>query len=115
MKRALIAAVCVTCVLAAPAGAENRATTTLTIDGWAPTDWFGQVKSPKHGCEVGRKVKLYRVAMGPDEKIGSDSSTQKGHNGAWTIQEDLPAGTYYVRTARTDKCAADRSEKFTFE
>ena len=61
------------------------------------------------------RVKLYRVAMGPDEKIGSDRSTEKGHNGAWTIQEDLPAGTYYVKTARTDKCAADRSEEFMFE
>jgi hypothetical protein len=116
MKRALIAIACVACLLAAPAGARSRAPTTLTIDGWAPSDWFGQVKSPKHKCEIGRRVKLYRVAMGPDEKIGSGKSAEgNGGNGAWTIHEGLPAGTYYVKTPRTSECAGDRSKDFNFE
>src|SRR4051794_18314287 len=115
MKRALIGIFCVACVLATPASARDRAATTVTIDGWAPHNWFGQVKSPKHGCEVGRRVRLYHVAMGPDEKIGSDKSTEGMGNGAWTIHEDLPAGTYYAKTARTDKCAGDKSDEFPFE
>lgn len=121
MRRAvlLVMASAVACVPAAwGAGKTN---TTVTIDavflGAGQTHWSGDVLSPRRVCKNGRRVLIFRVRDGADQKVGSTRS-KKGiaDNGYyWTFYKDgaAPRGRYYAKVKPTDTCQGDRSANMT--
>jgi hypothetical protein len=61
-------------------------------------------------CADNRKVKVFRIANGPDVKVGV--TTSNGSVGSWTlIHPDNIDGAYYAKAPRTDECQADRSDE----
>jgi hypothetical protein len=71
--------------------------------------FFGFVSSPKHKCELNRKVKLYKVRRGADQKIGSDIAQPNGPDSQWSINTDK-SGKFYAKVGATDTCGKAVSE-----
>jgi cysteine-rich repeat protein len=59
----------------------------------------GRVSSPRDACERGRTVVVFRVAAGPDQKIGSARTDSVGR---WRLTYNAPAGDYYAKVLRKD-------------
>lgn len=86
------------------ATAGGRAETTVTIN--ASGDPQGKVKSPKQSCVNNRKVNLFRVKPGDDDKIGSDTAD---NNGNWSTGNPGGGGKVYAKAGKTPDCQSDKS------
>ena len=117
MRRAipLLAASAVACVPAASAAAKTP--TTVTIDSVflasGQTHWAGDIMSKRKACKDRRRVLIFRVRPGADERVGSTRSFKgMADNGYyWTYFEQGAArrGRYYAKVKPTDQCEGDRS------
>jgi hypothetical protein len=105
------------------ASASGKADTRVTLDFIQPTPestiWTGDIFSSKKSCKNKRRVIVYRVLEGTDEKRGSTLSykgiSQPGYY--WSYEEELipPAGDYYAKVRPTEDCKGDSSPKYNFE
>lgn len=86
----------------ATAGGGTKTTVTINASG----DPHGKVKSTKESCVEGRKVKVYRVKPGADDKIGNDSA---GSDGAWSIGNPGGGGKIYAKVSKIEGCDGDKS------
>jgi hypothetical protein len=123
MRRALLAmgiamAIALACVPAAWGGGKANTTVTMDAAFLNPdgTYWSGDIFSPKRGCKDGRRVLVFRVRPGDDQKIGATKSykgtAQPGY--FWTlVKEGLYRGKFYAKVKPTDACQGDRSETLT--
>lgn len=104
----LAIAACGGLVLAGTAIAAD-APTTVTIK--APGgDVYGTVKSPKpQKCANGRKVSVFKVKSGKDEKVGSDIAQANNNEYQWNIGQPGVNGDIYARARAIDGCEADKS------
>jgi hypothetical protein len=110
----LAAAIAVVFVPVAEAG---KARTTVTLDNIEVTPgetlWTGDIFSPRKACKNRRRVFVYRVRAGADEKRGSTLSykgkAQPGY--FWVYEEEgiPPTGGYYAKVKPTARCKGDRS------
>ncbi len=91
----------------ATAGGGTKTTVTINANG----DPRGKVKSTKASCVEGRKVKVYRVKPGADDKIGDDNADS---DGAWSIGNPGGGGKIYAKVSRTNGCAGDKSPVVNF-
>ena len=125
MKRVVLLAVAGAMVCVPSALAGGKADTRVTLDniqsfpsGGVHTIWSGDIFSSQKSCKNERKVIVYRVLDGADEKRGSTlsykGSAQPGYY--WLYEEDgiPPAGDYYAKVRPTDGCKGDRSSTFGF-
>ena len=79
--------------------------------GWY---WHEGYIDSKRKCANNRKVVVYRIEAGPNEKIGSTRAN--GAVGAWTVTEEAVAdGIYYAKAPATSECQADRSNELGIE
>ena len=116
----LVAATMVMCVPSA--SAEGKASTRVTLDniqtfpsGGVTTIWTGDIFSPEKECKNRRRVFVFRVTDGTDEKRGSTlsykGSDQPGYYWIYEEEGTPPAGEYYAKVNPTDGCKGDRSER----
>ena len=122
----IAALVCLALGVSIPSAlAGGKADTRVTLDniqsfpsGGVHTIWSGDIFSSQKSCKNERKVIVYRVLDGADEKRGSTlsykGSAQPGYY--WLYEEDgiPPAGDYYAKVRPTDGCKGDRSSTFGF-
>jgi hypothetical protein len=109
-------------VFASTSTAGGKARTTVTLDGIfavpIETHWDGDLKSARKACKKQRKVLVFRVRPGADQKTGSTRSYKgKVDNGYyWSLVKDgiAPAGDYYAKVRPTDTCRGDRSPTLHF-
>ena len=123
MKRAFLLAVATAAAIVVPAAAASAKTaTTVTLDDVfivpVETHWDGDVKSSRKACKSKRRVLVFRVQPGADERIGSTRS-YKGKSSPgyfWSLVKDgvTPNGDYYAKVRPTDTCKGDRSETLSF-
>lgn len=125
MRRVVLFVAAVAMACAPSALAAGKANTRVTLDniqsfpsGGLVTVWSGDIFSSEKDCKNKRRVTVYRVLDGPDEKRGSTRSYKgEGNSGYfWLYQEDgiPPAGDYYAEAKATDGCKADRSPDYPF-
>ena len=120
-----VAAITMVVVCVPSASAAGKANTRLTLDGiqsfpigGISTTWSGDIFSPERECKNRRRVIVYRVLDGADEKRGSTlsykGSAQPGYY--WLYNEDgiPPAGDYYAEVKPTADCKADSSPVHPF-
>ena len=125
MKRTVLFGVAVTMVCVPFASAAGKAGTQVTLDhiesfpsGGVTTIWSGDIFSQERNCKNKRRVLVFRVREGADEKRGSTvsykGSDQPGYY--WLYEEPglPPAGEYYAKVRETDDCKADRSPLLGF-
>ena len=123
MKRAVLVALAVAAACVPLAWAGGKANTKVTIDAAlvlpGEAQWAGDIFSPRKACKDDRKVLIFRVRPGDDQKIGSTKSfrgiSEPGY--FWTHSEPgaAPAGKYYAKVKPTKKCQGDRSEAIPLE
>jgi hypothetical protein len=96
--------------LAPSAGAGGKASTKVSIKG--PGEVFGFVKSNKPArCAKNRKVVVFRVRPGKDERIASDTADRSGDRFMWSIgNPGLSPGRYYAKARATQKCKGAKSK-----
>ncbi len=117
MKRVVLFVVATTIMCVPSASAAGDAGTRVTLDNIQVTPsgtiWTGDIFSSKKACKNKRRVIVYRVRDGADEKRGSTlsykGSAQPGY--FWVYEEEGIArpGNYYAKVRRTDGCKRDRS------
>ncbi len=117
MKCAILVALAVAVACVPVAWADGRANTRVTIDSAfinpGETLFAGDIFSPRKACKNDRRVLIFRVRPGEDQKIGATrsykGSAQPGYY--WTHSEPglLPAGNYYSKVKRNMRCRGDRS------
>jgi len=99
----VVAAIAVTGVFSAGAGAAELTPTDVTIKG-ENGDYHGRVDSSKR-CESNRSVVVYKMTgakpkPSQDRKIGSDTTDQ---NGNWSIgNSGYKHGKFYARAAKRE-------------
>ena len=105
--------------LAAPAGAAQRAATTVTIAG-TNGDYFGTVSSPRPlKCAQNRKIFVYKQlgaeqVPSEDQQIGSDNASNNGGVYEWSIgNSGFKHGKFYALARRTPDCRRDTSPTIT--
>jgi hypothetical protein len=118
MKRAALLAMVIAMAFVPAASAGAKANTRLTFDSIVVTPsetiWAGDIFSPRKACKNQRKVLIFRVRDGADQKRGSTRSykgtDQPGYY--WVYREEglAPRGGYYAKVKPTDVCQGDRSE-----
>ena len=123
MKRVAVAALAVTVVCVPVAWGADKAKTRVTIDSafFLPgeTQWAGDIFSPRKKCKDNRRVRVFLVQPGADEKIGSTRSfkgkAQPGY--FWVLSEPGRAedGSYYSKVGPTRRCKGDRSPAIPLE
>ena len=99
------------------ASATTKARTTVTIDAVflsaGQTHWSGDIRSPRKGCKLDRRVFVYRARPGADEKVFSTKSykglTAPTHHWSDFVTGAAPHGSYYEKVKPTNKCKGDRS------
>lgn len=117
MKRAALLAMVIAMAFVPAASAGGKANTRLTFDSIvltpSETIWAGDIFSPRKACKNQRKVLVFRVRDGADQKMGSTRSykgtDQPGYY--WVFSKDglAPRGRYYAKVRPTDRCQGDRS------
>ena len=125
MRRVVLFVAAITMVCVPSALAAGKADTRVTLDniesfpsGGVVTISSGDIFSPEKGCKNKRRVIVYRVLDGADEKRGSTlsykGSDQPGYY--WLYEEDgiPPAGDYFAKAKRTADCKPDRSPVYPF-
>ena len=70
------------CAIAVAGGAPARAgdvvNSKVTLEVKRDVRFKGKVKSPASDCAIGRKVLLYRVRLGRDEKLAKTFTSESG-------------------------------------
>ena len=125
MRRVLLLAAAITVVCVPSASAAGKADTRVTLDGiftfpqgGISTTWSGDIFSSEKECKNRRRVIVYRVVDGPDEKRGSTlsykGSAQPGYY--WLYEEEgiPPEGDYYAKVNPNADCKADSSSLYPF-
>ena len=121
---AAIAAIAMFCLIAGTAPAHTtsyRSKVTLHIGsagGGASTVWFGEVTSPKAGCQPNRNVKVFRIEPGPDVRVARGETDSDGHFAIQRPGYPPPNGDYYAKVTRENIgprghrhiCQVDRSQ-----
>ena len=117
MRLALVfvAAIAMASVPAASAG--EKASTTVKLQsivlGSGQTSWGGAISSPNKACKNKRRVLVFRVRPGKDEKRGATKSYKglvaKGYFWSYSEQGAAPTGQYYAKVKPTDLCKGDKS------
>ena len=100
------------------ASAADKARTTVKLSsvtlGAGQTSWGGAISSPSKACKNKRRVLVFRVRKGKDEKRGSTKSYKgivaKGYFWSYSEQGAAPDGKYYAKVKPTDECQGDRSK-----
>ena len=120
MKRIVVAIAAGVVLSVASVSTAAAAGTQVTLDHIEVTPsgtiWTGDIFSSKKACKDKRRVFVYRVRGGEDEKRGSTrsykGSAQPGY--FWTYGEDgfAPPGRYYAKVRPTDGCKGDRSPAY---
>ena len=116
----LIAVAIAVVALPAPAGAmADTAGSRVSIDHFDDTGsdirWAGKVKSPRHQCEVGRRVTLWFRDSDSSNQVGSDKTDEKGR---WIIHTPFtmaPEAYAKVKPRKLPnglRCKGNRSEIF---
>ena len=112
MKR-LFAGMAAVAMMAAALGMASIAiagtNTTVTIN--PNGDPHGKVKSSNASCVEDRKVKVYRVKPGKDDKIGDDLADSDGE---WSIGNPGGGGRIYAKVGKTPDCDGDKSRIVNF-
>jgi hypothetical protein len=112
----LVVAIVTACVPAASAADKARTTVTLSSIGLGhgETSWGGPISSPSKTCKNNRRVLVFRVHRGKDEKVGATKSykgiSAKGYFWTYSQPGTAPSGKYYAKVKPTDTCKGDRSE-----
>ena len=118
MRRVVLCVVATTMVVCvASVSAAGKAGTRVTLDAIqiqpTGTIWTGDIFSPKKACKNKRKVIIYRVRAGADQKRGSTRSykgkAQPGYFWAYVEDGIPPAGNYYAKVLPNRRCKGDRS------
>ena len=82
--------------------------------GNGQTSWGGAISSPSKACKNKRRVLVFRVRPGKDQKRGSTKSYKglvaKGYFWTYTEQGAAPSGPYYAKVKPTDACQGDKSK-----
>ena len=120
MKRLVVFVIAGAMVCVSAASAANRAGTRVTLDNIevTPTStiWTGDIFSSKRSCKNNRRVIVYRVREGRDQKRGSTlsykGSAQPGYYWAYEEEGIPPAGNYYAKVRPTENCRGDRSASY---
>ncbi len=125
MRRTVLFMVAAALVCVPSASAAGKAGTRVTLDniqsfptGGIFTVWSGDIFSAEKECKNRRRVIVYRVLDGADEKRGSTlsykGSDQPGYY--WLYEEDgvPPEGDYYAKVNPTDDCKPDRTSIYGF-
>jgi len=117
MKRVVLLAIVIAVACAPVAWGGGKANTRLTFDSVFvvpnETQWAGDIFSPRKACKNDRRVLVFRVRDGADQKMGSTRSykgtDQPGYY--WVLSKDglAPRGKYYAKVRPTDRCQGDRS------
>lgn len=117
MRRAILVALGVAVASVPVAWADGKANTRVTIDSAfinpGETLFAGDIFSSRRACKNDRRVLIFRVRPGEDQKIGATrsykGSAQPGYY--WTHSEPglAPAGNYYSKVKPTERCQGDRS------
>lgn len=124
MRRAtMTAAVVVAAMLVPAAGAAGKTNTKVTMDAAfyasGQTHWAGDIFSPKKKCKNERRVLIFRVRPGADQKMGSTKSfkgiSQPGYFWTFFIEGAAPTGNYYAKVRPTTACKGDRSENLKLQ
>jgi hypothetical protein len=125
--RTLVAALALAATIGAMstpvASGGGRANTEVILDGIAyngttgRTEFNGRVESPRKDCANKRKITVYRVVDGADEKIGAQKSAKDGGIYRWFITDGgvAPDGDYYAKAEAGDTCKGDKSQKVTWD
>ncbi len=125
MRRTVLCIVATMLVCVPSASAAGKANTRLTLDniqtfvvGGVSTTWAGDIFSSEKECKNKRRVTVYRVLDGADEKRGSTlsykGSAQPGYYWLYNEEGVPPAGDYYGEVKPTDDCKADSSPIYPF-
>ena len=117
MKRVVVFVIAGAMVCVSAASAADKVGTRVTLDNIeitpSGTIWTGDIFSSKKSCKNKRRVIVFRVRDGADQKRGSTLSykgiAQPGYY--WAYEEDgiPPAGDYYAKVRPTEDCRGDRS------
>ncbi len=125
MRRAVLCTVATMLVCVPSALAGGKANTRLTLDniqsfptGGISTTWSGDIFSSDKECKNRRRVIVYRVLDGADEKRGSTlsykGSAQPGYYWLYNEEGAPPTGDYYAEVKPTDDCKSDRTPAYPF-
>ena len=106
--------------LLVPAGAmADKAGSRVSIDHFDDTGsdirWAGKVKSPRHQCEVDRKVTLWFEDPGPTTQVGSDKTDEKGRwiiHTPFTLDQNAYAKVKPRKLPNGLRCKGGRSADF---
>lgn len=91
--------------------AETRVAFVAIVPFGGGYSYEGTIES-KRKCANGRKVVVFRVQPGKNERIGATNAN--GSVGAWSVQHpDTPDGTYYAKAPPTSECQGDKSGKLS--
>lgn len=93
--------------VAVPASAKAPGTTKVTIKA-NDFSFYGEVKSNKNKCENGRKVVLFKVKAGKDQKVGSDFAQAEGDGYMWSVNTE-GNGDHYAKAKNVSGCDPGKS------
>jgi hypothetical protein len=122
MRRVVLCVVAAAMACVPAAWADGKANTRVTLDNIEVTPgstiWTGDIFSSRTSCKNERRVIVYRVRDGADQKRGSTLSykgiSQPGYYWAYEEEGIPPAGKYYAKVRSTDRCQGDRSANYVF-
>ena len=116
MKVVLAPVVSLVCVagFAGPAQARPAKSEVVVDTAWAEGTGVkvdGHVTSPKHACEVGRKVKVYHdvAPRGPGREDFRLGRTTTEGDGSWFLSTPYQPDRVYAKVRRSDGCKSDTS------
>ena len=105
---ALVAALALTLLPAAPAAAKSF-NTGVVLSLRVPA-FHGSVTSKSSGCLSGRKVMLYRTLNGSTKELGKGTTNK---NGKWSIPIKLSSGLFFAKVSKAGNCKAGKSKVLT--
>ena len=82
---------------AAPAAGHAFTVNTFTTITYSQGSFSGVLTSPKSSCTRDRKVRLFKVVPGEDDKVGETKSDDFGN---WSIPKPNADGNYYVKVKK---------------
>ena len=117
MKRVVVLVIAGAMVCVSATSAADKVGTRVTLDNIEVTPggtiWTGDIFSSKRSCKNQRRVIVYRVRDGADQKRGSTllykGIAQPGDYWAYEENGIPPAGNYYAKVRPTENCKGNRS------
>ena len=122
MKRVVLIAAGAVALVLPSASLAGDASTKVTLDFIQTTPggtiYTGDIFSSAKKCKNERRVTVFRVTAGADDKRGSTLSykgeAQPGYYWAYEEPGIPPAGDYYAKVRPTNGCEGDRSPIYPF-